>query len=123
MSMDMGPAFEASAEKDGHATKAAICFDPFHLVQLAAAALEKVRRSVWQDLSKLADQDCARKFKGSRWALLKNLGDLTDNHAAALRKLKRRAGDLWRAYTLKDAFREIFAGVLSEEEAAKLFDS
>lgn len=44
MSMDMGPAYESSARKPGHATKAIICYDPFHVVQLATAALEKVRR-------------------------------------------------------------------------------
>jgi transposase len=33
MSMDMGPAYEKSARKEGHATKAIICYDPFHVVQ------------------------------------------------------------------------------------------
>jgi len=38
MSMDMGPAFEKSARKPGHATKAVICFDPFHVVQAGTQA-------------------------------------------------------------------------------------
>jgi hypothetical protein len=42
----------------------------------------------------------AHKFKGARRALLKNLYRLSDTQAATLRKLKRRGGDLWRAYTL-----------------------
>jgi len=70
MSMDMGAAFEKSARKEGHATKAVICFDPFHVVQAGTQALEKVRRQVWQDLRKLPDQDAARRFKGARWVLL-----------------------------------------------------
>jgi transposase len=98
MSMDMGPSFEKSARKPGHATNAVICFDPFHVVQAGTNALEKVRRAVWQDLRKLPDQDAARRFKGARWCLLKNPGDLTDDQAATLRKIKRRGGDLWRAY-------------------------
>ena len=122
MSMDMGPAFEKSARKPGHATKAVICFDPFHVVQAGTKALEKVRRSVWQDLRKLPDQDAARRFKGARWALLKNPGDLTDDQSATLRKLKRRGGDLWRAYALKEALRAIFAGDLSEDEVGMLLD-
>ena len=122
MSMDMGPAYEKSARKEHHAVNAVICYDPFHVVQLVTTALDKVRRSVWQDLRKLPDQEAAKRFKGARWALLKNPGDLTDDQAATLRKLKRRGGDLWRAYALKEALRAIFAGDLSEEEVGELLD-
>ena len=122
ISMDMGPAFEKSARKEGHATKAVICFDPFHVVQAGTQALEKVRRSVWQDLRQLPDQDAARRFKGARWCLLKNPGDLTDDQAVTLRKLKRRGGDLWRAYALKEALRAIFAGDLTDVEVALMLD-
>ena len=122
MSMDMGPAFEKSARKPGHATKAVICFDPFHVVQAGIQALEKIRRQVWQDLRQLPDQDAARRFKGARWSLLKNPGDLTDDQAITLRKLKRRGGDLWRAYALKEALRAIFAGDLDEDEVAMMLD-
>jgi transposase len=122
MSMDMGPSFEKSARKPGHATKAVICFDPFHVVQAGTQALEKVRRQVWQDLRQLPDKDAARRFKGARWCLLKNPGDLDDDQSATLRKLKRRGGDLWRAYTLKEALRAIFAGDLTEDEVAMLLD-
>ncbi len=122
ISMDMGPAFEKSANKEGHATMAVICYDPFHVVQLVTIALDKVRREVWQDLRKLPDKDAARRFKGARWALLKNPTDLTDDQAVTLRKLRRRGGDLWRAYALKEALRAIFAGDLSEDEVAILLD-
>ncbi|MGH3503930.1 MAG: ISL3 family transposase [Nocardioidaceae bacterium] len=121
LSMDMGPAFEKSARKPEHATKAVICFDPFHVVQAGTQALEKVRRAVWQDLRKL-DKDAAKRFKGARWVLLKNPADLSDEQSATLRKLKRRGGDLWRAYTLKEALRAIFAGDLAEAEVAHLLD-
>jgi len=118
----MGPAFESSARAEGHATKAVICWDPFHVVQLVTTALDTVRREVWQDLRRLPDKDAARRFKGARWALLKNPTDLTDDQAVTLRKLKRRGGDLWRAYALKEALRAIFAGDLSEEEVGILID-
>jgi transposase len=122
ISMDMGPAFEKSARADGHATKAIICYDPFHVVQVVTTALDKVRREVWQDLRRLPDKDAARKFKGARWALLKNPGELTDDQAVTLRKLRRRGGDLWRAYVLKEALRAIFAGDLNEDEVSQLLD-
>jgi len=53
---------------------------------------------------------------------LKNPGDLTDEQSATLAKIKRRGGDLWRAYALKEALREISAGDLSEDEVAMLLD-
>ncbi len=122
ISIDMGPAFEKSARKPGHATKAAICFDPFHVVQAGTQALEKVRRQVRQELRRLPDQEAARRFKGARWCLLKNPGELTDDQSATLGKIKRRGGDLWRAYALKEALRAIFAGDLSEDEVGALLD-
>ena len=122
ISMDMGPAFDKSARKPGHATKAIICYDPFHVLQLVSDALDKVRRGVWQDLRRLPDQDAARRFKGARWALLKNPADLNDDRAATLRKLKRRGGDLWLAYMLKEAVRAVVAGDLSRDEVGQLLD-
>lgn len=122
ISMDMGPAYDKSAKKPGHATKAVICYDPFHVVALVSTALDKVRRGVWRDLRTLPDQDAARRFKGARWALLKNPTDLTEEQAATLRKLKRRGGDLWRAYALKEAIRAVFAGDLNEEDVGILLD-
>jgi len=92
------------------------------VVQLVTAALDKVRRQVWQDLRKYPDPDVARRFKGARWALLKNPSDLTDDQALTLRKLKRRGGDLWRAYALKEALRAVFAGDLSPEDVSVLLD-
>ena len=118
----MGPAYDKSARKPGHATNAVICYDPFHVVQLATTALDKVRRQVWQELRQLPDKDAARRFKGARWALLKNPTDLTDDQAVTLRKLKRRGGELWRAYALKEALRAVFAGDLSEADVGLLLD-
>ena len=122
ISMDMGPAYEKSAKKEHHAINAIICYDPFHVVQLATTALDKVRREIWQEMHKLKDQDTARKFKGARWALLKNPGDLNDDQATTLRKLKRQGGTLWRAYKLKEALREVFTGDLTQEEVSELLD-
>jgi transposase len=48
--------------------------------------------------------------------------DLSDDQAATLRKLKRRGEDLWRAYSLKEALRAVFAGDLDEAEVAELLD-
>ncbi len=121
VSMDMSAGYAKSVRKDGHAPKAVICYDPFHVVALATKALDAVRRQVWKELRRL-DAAAARRFKGARWALLKNPSDLSDDQAATLRKLRRRGGDLWRAYTLKEALRAVFAGDLDEAEVAYLLD-
>jgi transposase len=68
------------------------------------------------------DKDAARRFKGARWCLLKNPENLDDNQATTLRKLKRCGGDLWRAHSLKEALRAIFAGDLRADEVAHMLD-
>ena len=120
VSMDMSAAYSNSVSRN--ARNAIICFDPFHVVQLATKALDKVRRETWQELRLLPDPEVARRFKGARWCLLKNPTDLTDKQAVTLRKIRRRGGDLWRAYALKEALRAIFAGDLDEGEVALLLD-
>ena len=122
VSMDMGPAFAKSVRAEGHAPQAVICIDPFHAVKLVGDALDAERRKAWNELRDSDNPAAAKKFKGARWALLKNPGNLTGDQAATLRKLKRRGGDVWRAYTLKEAFRAIFAGDLDPGTVTELID-
>ena len=96
--------------------------NPFHVVKLATDALETVRRQVWQAARGLPDQRIAKTFKGARWAFLKNPADLTDSQAETLREMKRTGGILWRAYQLKEALREVFAGDLYAATVADLLD-
>jgi transposase len=122
VSMDMGPAYAKSVRADGHAPAATICYDPFHAVKTVTDALDVERRKAWNELRAAGDAEAAKKFKGARWCLLKNPTDLDPGQQAVLRKLKRRGGDVWRAYSLKEAFREIFSGDLTVEQAAELID-
>lgn len=119
VSMDMGPAFNKSVRE--HAPQARIAIDPFHAVKLVGEALDVVRRKTWNEMRAL-DPVAAKKFKGARWALLKRPEHLTDDQAGTLRKLRRRGGDLWRAYGLKEAFRAIFAGDLDAGAVTELLD-
>ena len=120
--MDMGASCNNSVRAEGHARKAVICIDPFHAVKLVTDALDTVRRATCNELRKLPDQAAAKKFKGARWALLTRPEHLTDDQSTTLRKLRRHGGDLWRAYSLKEAFRAIFAGDLDAEETTELLD-
>ncbi len=120
VSMDMSAGYEKSVRAEGHAPQAVICFDPYHVVALGTKALEAVRRQTWNELRRLPDQKAARRFKGARWCLLKNPDDLSAEQAAVLRRLRRRGGELWRAYSLKEALRAIFAGDLTTDDVTLL---
>lgn len=120
ISMDMGPGYAKSARN--HAPQAVICIDPYHVVQLANRALDEVRRDYWNHLREIGDQDAAKRFKDARWALLKNPKNLTDKQAVTYRKLRNAGGEVWLAYTLKEALRGIFAPDLTLEDVTVLID-
>jgi len=119
VSMDMGPAFEKSVV--AHAPSASICTDPFHVVALGTKALDEVRRGIWQQMRQL-HPEIAKRFKGARWALLKNPADLTERQAQALAAIRRTGAADWRAYRLKEALRAVFDRDLDAERAAELLD-
>jgi transposase len=73
-------------------------------------------------LRKHAGADAARKFKGVRWALLRNPEDLTCQQADSLAALQRADGATWRAYQLKQALRAIFDADLDEDQVSGLVD-
>jgi transposase len=77
--------------------------------------LDLVRRHHWQEMRRV-DEGAARRFKGSRWCLLKNPENLSEDQAATLRRPRRHGGAVWRAYKLKEACRAVFYGDLTPEE-------
>jgi transposase len=120
VSMDMTGGYAKSVRR--HAPQATVCIDPYHVVQLANQALDEVRRSYWNELRSLGEQDAAKRFKDARWSLLKKPEKLTDTQAATLARIKAAGGEVWRAYTLKEAVRGIFEAGLSLEDVTLLID-
>ncbi len=120
VSMDLGPAYAKTVRE--RAPHAVICFDPFHVVKLAGDALDSARRQVWQSARRFPDKSIAKKYKGARWALLKNPADLTARQAETLAGLRKDGGALWRAYQLKEALRAVFAGDLEPAAVMDLLD-
>jgi transposase len=118
VSMDMGPGYAKSVRE--HAPQATVCIDPYHVVQLANQALDEVRRAYWNELRSLGDQEAAKRFKDSRWCLLKRPEKLTDEQAVTLARIKAAGGEMWRAYELKEAVRGIFEPGLSLEDVEVL---
>jgi transposase len=120
ISLDMGHGYAASARK--HAPQAVICIDPYHVVQAANRALDEVRRAYWNELRTSGDKQAAKRFKDSRWCLLKKPEKLTDQQASTLARIRAAGGEVWRAYELKEAVRGIFAPGLTVEDVEILID-
>ena len=120
VSMDMTGGYAKSVRQ--HAPQATVCIDPYHVVQLANQALDEVRRGYWNELRSLGDQNAAKRFKDARWSLLKKPEKLTDTQAATLARLQAAGGEVWRAYTLKEAVRGIFEPGLNIEDVTVLID-
>jgi len=104
VSMDMCKAYIAKVrERLPHAT---IVFDPFHVVKLANAAVDEVRRA---HVRTLKGQNKARvAVKKTRWVLLKAPENLDDAEVEKLSLLSRLNRPLYRAYLLKEALRDIY---------------
>jgi transposase len=120
VSMDMGKAFPKAVA--ARAPQATICWDPFHVVALGTRELDVVRRGHWNHLREHTDAATARRFKGARWALLRNPDDLTDRQHDTLLALKRAGNAVWRAYQLKEALRGVFDPDLRHSDVSVLLD-
>jgi transposase len=82
--------------------------DPFHVVQWVTKALDTLRRATWNKLRKRGRTKDAESLKGSRWALMKDPGDLTQKQRSTLAQLKENNRDLFTGYLLKEQLREVF---------------
>jgi len=82
-----------------HAPHVRIVFDRFHVQRLASAAVDEVRRELWQQLR---GTDKARPIKRTRFVLLKRGGDLSRNERARLKIVAKENQRLYRAYLLKE---------------------
>ena len=109
-----------AARGNGATDKAATAprVDPY----LANQALDEVRRGYWNELRQLDDQHAAKRFKDARWCLLKRPENLSEQQAATLARMQAAGGEVWRAYTLKEAVRGIFEPGLSLQDVTLLID-
>ena len=119
--------------------------DPFHVVEWANDALDRVRREEWQAAKaearavvprtgrrgrprrnevapEVAEELRARaaSIKNSRYALVKNPEDLTESQRAKLAEVRRAGGRLFRAWDLKEDLRAVFRAETAEEAESLL---
>lgn len=118
VSCDMAPWIEAVLDR--RCPRAKRCVDPFHVVQLATEALDRVRRQVWREARRAGQADTARELKGARFALWKNPENLTERQQSKLSGIERLNRPLYRAYLLKEQLRQIYR--LGPKAAVRLLD-
>jgi transposase len=87
--------------------QAEICFDPFHVVRLAARATDQVRRDEWNAHDR-SHTRTGRWVKGTRWSLLKAPERQTVGQLATLWEVQRANRALYRAFLLREELRLLY---------------
>ncbi len=90
-----------------YCSQACICFDHFHLAQYFSKAIDRLRI----DEAKKAGKEKKNLYKGTRWLLLKRPELLKEEQHLSLEKLLQANEKLYKAYILRDEFRQIFKGI------------
>jgi len=111
--MDMWAAYVNLVRK--HAPQAQILFDRFHIVKHLQEAVDEVRRS---EVRRLTGKE-KTTFKSTRWLLLKNPWNLTNEQKERLSTLVRWNSPIVRAYYLKESF-QLFWDYKQEKRAQDL---
>jgi transposase len=104
VSMDMTPIYRAAAEEA--VPNAVICLDQFHAMKWVNEALEHVYR-----VTPRAGLDIEAGAKGwsrARTALRYGVEHLNDDQHAFINSLRRKRYGLFRAWELKEAYRDLY---------------
>ena len=103
-----------------NAPQAQVCADPFHVIKLANAAVDAVRRDQWNTARRTGGKirrnargrvntdPAAQLVKKTRWALLKDPAAWTEHQAAQIAALRRARHVLFRAWALKEELRDLY---------------
>jgi len=110
VSMDLGSAYRAVTETA--VPHAAICFDPFHVIQLTNRALDAVYSA-----SRLGADGTitGAQWRATRYALRAGVERLSDNKRELLNQLRRSRYRLWRAWELKERLRDLYRTVQPDD--------
>lgn len=100
------------------APDAIVCLDTFHLVGWATDAVDEVRRAEWNALRRSGNAAAAKEFKGLRWLLLRNWGNLSSRQKATIRDLEKANRRMFRGWQLKEELRELLTLPLTQARAA-----
>jgi transposase len=103
ISMDLGTVYREAARR--RIPQALICFDPFHVIQIANRALDAVYLATGRSHSTgVAD----RAWRATRVALRSGAEHLRDDQRAILLAVRRDRYRLYRAWELKEGLRDLY---------------
>jgi transposase len=106
VSMDLGNVYRDATRRS--VPDAVICFDPFHVIQIANRALDAVYKSTGRDhTSGVGD----RSWRQLRFALRAGAERLSADQHELLNSIRRDRHRLWRAWELKEALRDLYRRV------------
>lgn len=103
--MDLHRPFWNAVDRTLGLEHAAIVHDPFHIMKLAGAMLDELRREVFFRASK----EMRAVGAGRRWLLLRAWERTTDDERIRLRELLAQNRTLARAYQIKEELRDVLA--------------
>jgi len=114
VSMDAWLAYRKVIKK--YCQHAIISFDHFHLTQHFSKAIDKLRvREATR-----AGKENKGFYKGTRWLLLKRPENLNEGQDAVLQELFKVNEKLYKAYILRDDFRQVFKGKTARSRLIRL---
>jgi len=106
VSMDLGTIYRDATRRC--VPDAVVCFDPFHVIQIANRALDAVYKSAGREhQSGVGD----RAWRNTRFALRAGAENLTADQHELLNAYRRRRHRLWRAWELKEGLRDLYRRV------------
>ena len=109
--MDLGTTYRDATRRC--VPGAAICFDPFHVIQITNRALDAVFMASRHGADGLIT---GRQWRASRYALRAGAEKLTDDQRKLINAVRRFRYRLWRAWELKEGLRDLYR-VIEPEQA------
>jgi transposase len=106
VTMDLGTIYRDATRRC--VPDATVCFDPFHVIQIANRALDSVYKSAGREhQSGVGDHS----WRATRFALRAGAEHLTDHPRELLNAYRRQSHQLWRAWELKEGLRDLYRRV------------
>jgi transposase len=106
VSMDLGTTYRDATKRC--VPHAVICFDPFHVIQIANRALDAVYKNSGRDHPTGVGD---RAWRHTRFALRAGAEHLDDTQRDLLNQLRRHRRRLYRAWELKEELRDLYRRV------------
>jgi len=102
--MDVAKAYTEATRT--HVPQATICYDPFHIMQWANRALDRVYSEAATGPGRAAMTPA--QWRSTRWALRIGANKLTDDKRALVNQITRTNRRIGRAWILKEQLRDLY---------------